>query len=169
MNLYTIIGSIAFWLVSVVGVGIWQHNAGAISQQVTDQAQFDKINSDLAAQKAEANSKLQAALTSNLQLQQKSEQDKKDFQDERDKASVTINTLRKQYATAKLQFAVPEGTGCGNSSSGAAGSGSSPSTAGTNYIQLPDKIATDLRELMVEGDELAANYKMCYQWVNRKK
>jgi hypothetical protein len=49
VNPYALLGGVLLWLASLVGVGTWMYGAGGDAQQVEDQREFDRINTERAA------------------------------------------------------------------------------------------------------------------------
>ena len=165
MNKYVIIALL--WLVSFVGVGAWQRHDGKTAQKVEDQAQFDKINADIAKQNAEANALYVAAVESKDKAEKERAAIKLALEKERQSNVQAINDLRSKYANVGLRYAV-QGAGLWASGSCALpGEGNAAGNSGTAEYELPAAITANLRELAYQCDALNADYKLLYDWANQ--
>ena len=167
INPYSIIYAIIIWLASLAGVGWWQHNAGRDAQKAADQVQFDKINADLSQQKTTAANIYRSAQATIIATLAERDKFKTQLETDHAKNIKTITDLRNQYAGLGLRFAAPEGSGRGTGSTSPL-----PAEAGaarikpTAFVQLPDALARNLRALAFDADELAVEYKKCYDAIN---
>lgn len=163
---YLWIALAAVWAASLAGVGVWQHGAGKHAQRAADQAQFDKINTDIAQQKADANAQLRAALESSIAAaQQQAETQSRLEQDHVEHQAVT-DDLRKRLAGERLRFAAAQGSRCGGGGHGAVPeAASSARPAETAVCELSAEAASALREIAVDADRLADDYRLCFGFV----
>lgn len=166
-NPWLLLGIVAIWLASLVGVGYWQHGAGAAAKALDDQHQFDKINHDLTEQKTTAAGLLADAHAANALLQADRDSLKTQLEKDHVQAQAVTNDLRSQLAGVKLQFRAVAGTGCGQGGGGASGGGSDTAgDAGTAVVQIPEKIAGDLRQLAFDDDTVKDDYRTLYRWAH---
>ncbi len=170
MNPWIIIGLIVAWLASLAGVGYWQNEAGQTTQQVADQVRFDKINQDIADNKALANGIYRSAQANIITLQ--AERDKFKTQLEKDHEANRIATaaLRDKYAGVSLRFRADQGAGPGPGGTSARPStADASSVAGAPFIQLPGALAASLRRIVWDADQLRDDYRACYEYATGVK
>lgn len=169
-SLTTVVFALLLWIASAVGIGAWQHHQGELAQKADDQAQFDKINADIAKQKAEATEILARNTADNLKLMTERDQLKTDLEKAHAQHTADTNALRDRYAGVGLRFKSTQTAGCGDGGANqvpAAASAAGP--AAPADVQLPDAIAGRLRQLTFDADTLADNYKTCYAYVQSAK
>ena len=159
-------------VLAIAGAGIGGelagHKAGVASQKVADQAQFDKINTDLTKQKAEANALLESEQAKLIAAIAERDRLKSNMEKEHAENLANIATLRRSYAGLSLRFRPEQAAGSGNGSGCANGAkGNPPSADDATVVQLPDSVTNGLRQLAEDADNLAADYKLCYQWATR--
>jgi hypothetical protein len=141
---------------------------GVNAQKVADQEQFDKLNKDIADQKAQANAKYRDALGSIIALQTERDKFKNQLGEQREKNREVTTKLADAYAAYQLRFSVTEVARCwrgGRYTQGAECDAASP--AKTTTVQLPDAITANLRRLAKDADELNDDYKACYAYANQ--
>jgi len=166
---------ILIFVLAVAGAGIsgyrMGHTNGVNDQKVADQGEFDTINKKLADQKTEANAKYRAAQDANLALMTERDRFKTQLEQADVKKRNEINALRTQYAGNSLRFQLKQiDRGCGTSSGSAQATTAVPSgDDATTFVQLPDQIAGNLRQLAYDADQLNADYKTCYDYANQIK
>ena len=169
MNPYLILGGVLVWLASLVGVGVWQHGAGADGQKVEDQKQFDAVNAKLTKQTTEANAKYRAAQADIITLQTDRDTLKNNLLKEKLGHDKTTSDLHAGYAARGLRYTA-QVAGCGPSGGGTESTGTNTaSAAGTTIVQLPDAITASLRQLVLEADQLADDYRLCYGYATTVK
>lgn len=165
MNPYILIGAALLWLVSLAGTGYGMLGVGKKSQKVVDQVQFDKVNSDLTKQKADANRLYQQAQADIIKAQAERDEFKTQLGVQREASRKVTDDLRGKYAAISLRFSAPKSAGdrgnCG-SAIGTAITAASPAAAAV--IQLPDEIAGNLRQLTADADKLRDDYALCYAY-----
>lgn len=170
MNPYIIIGALILAAAALFGAYQKGYSGGIAEQKIADQAQFDKINAALTKQKAEAATIYQDAQADIIALQ--IQRDAFKIKLERDHANNEIATaaLRDKLAGLSLRFSALKATGGGTGGGNATSSGDHPAgTAGTTIIQLPEKIAGDLRRLAYDADELNDDYRLAYDFAHKIK
>jgi hypothetical protein len=171
LNPWIILGG-AVASAALYGVGLQQgRTMGINSQKVLSQGQFDKVNKDLSTQKAEAALKLKVLYDQRDADQAAHDDVKQKLEIARVKQQTEISALRVKYSSSVLRYPTPkQGAGCGLSSvSSASSQADSPDAASPTLSQLPDAITRDLRQLTVDADELSANYRACYDYINPVK
>jgi hypothetical protein len=156
------------WLGSLIGVGKWQHTAGVTAQKVADQKEFDKINEKLADQKTEAAGILKTKNAENLALMVERDQLKTTLEKNDAINKAATAALRDKYFGVGLRFQPAQAAGrwLGGGSAQGAGLDSSGAAAAA-FVQLPDKIAGDLRQLVFDADTLADAYRKCYGYAEK--
>ena len=153
---------------AAVGGDHFGYGRGDQARQVTDQKQFDKLNNDLATQKAQANETYRMLATAATKRGQEAEDYKHQLEVTREKSRTDLAALRSQYDGRSLWFSTTKAAGCGDGSGGTQGSaGSSPGAEAAVRVELPPALRSSLRQLMDEADDLRVDYKACYDWANR--
>ena len=143
------------------------HHFGTVAQKVEDQAEFDRINKQIADRKATAD-----AIYRNAQaviIQQAAEMAQADNQREKERQSnvKTINDLRSRYAAVGLRFSTGQTSGLGRCGLGADGTSTDPAGHnGAAEIQLPDQIERRLRDIAYDADALKVDYAILYKWAH---
>lgn len=169
INPWVILAIVVAWLGSLGAVGYWQHDAGVAAQKISDQAQFDKINQERADEKAAANAIYRKTQDANLALATERDQLKTNLEKEHAANQKRTADLADTYARVRLRFNAPS-TGHRNSGGSTEGaSAGSAGTAGTTVVQLPDQITSDLRQLVIDADNLKDAYTECYDYANKVK
>lgn len=159
---------VAMITAAVAAFGLKAYNVGATEQQVADQAQFDGINKAIADRKAEAAKILMARNAENLALMIERDQLKTDLEKTREDNRKVTTAARDRYAGLGLRFkpAKVAGRGCGRGGAAAASAGPA-AVDGAAAVELPGKIASDLRQLTFDADTLADEYRKCYGYAHR--
>lgn len=156
------------WALSLAVVGAWQRHDGKTAQKVEDQAQFDKINADIANQNAKANALYVATIEEKEKAKKERAAIKLALEKERQSNVQAINDLRTKYAGVSLRYSI-QGSGLGSSDSCAMpGTGSAAGNSSAEEYELPAAITNDLRELAYQCDALNADYKLLWEWANGK-
>jgi hypothetical protein len=171
VNQYFIIALL--WAASLVGLGLYENNAGHTTgvneQKVADQKQFDTINQKTADQKAEANRMFREMQDINLATAVERDKLKTKLEKEHAANQKVTADLSAKYSGLKLRFtAQVAGSGDGSGSPqgpAVGGTGAQPATV----IQLPDALTAGLRSIVTDADNLAADYKLCYDYANQIK
>lgn len=141
-------------------------DSGVNAQYKIDQTAIDKVNSELAANKAEAASKLKASYQLILSKNLENEALKSSYEKERQK---NVENNRKLYnANAAIKLYVRALNPVGRDSSGGSVSNgpSSASNSGTTLVQLPDEVARNLHNLTFDCDSLSSDYKVLYDYAH---
>lgn len=75
---------------------------------------------------------------------------------------------RRRLADDRLRITVPiEAGGCGGGGAGAVpGTADAAGAPRTETVDLPGPVARDLRQLVLDADELADDYRACYRFVH---
>lgn len=159
-----------------VAVALWfggdysGHARGVNQQKVSDQARFDKINTDLTNQKADASEKYRTAQANNLALMTERDQLKTTLGKEHEQNRIATAALRDKYAGTGLRYTNSAGSGIGVSGIGTSGTGNNPASAsGTAVLQLPDALTANLRRLAFDAETLADSYRECYGYAQQVK
>lgn len=168
-------GPLGRWLVvaaliaaAAAAIGLKAYNAGATEQKVADQAQFDDINQALADQKSAAAAILKARNAENLALMVERDQLKTHLEKTREDNRKVTTATRDRFAGLGLRFKPAEaaGRGCGRGSAAAGAAGpATPDAAAA--VELPGKIASDLRQITFDADTLADEYRKCYGYAEQ--
>lgn len=169
LNPWIILGAIIIVLVLCAGSAYEGHEIGVNSQKVADQKQFDLINQTIARNKVKANGILRAAQERNANLAADNEIFNRKLMGEHNANREKTDALERIYAVYGLRFRA-QIAGCGGSSGGSMPSQGDPaSTDGTTFVQLPDAIARNLRQLAKDADKLRDDYRLCYDYANQMK
>jgi hypothetical protein len=168
MNPWLILGVVLALAGVFAGGDHFGYGRGINEQKVADQAEFDRFNRERDEQKAEANDKYRKQQDANLALMAERDQLKTHLEKEREKNRKATDDLRARYAGLGLRFAVPQSAGLGRGGGCAQGAATDPaSAAGATVVQLPDALAADLRSLQYAADQLADDYRQCYDYAQR--
>ena len=158
-------------VLAIVGAGgggfVSGHHFGTASQKVADQAEYDRINKQIAERKATADAMYRNAQA--VIIQQAADREQADNQREKERQYnvKTINDLRSRYAAVGLRFATDQASGLGGCRLGADGKSADPTGHdGTAEIQLPDQIERRLRDIAYDADALSADYALLYAWAH---
>lgn len=163
LNPYAILGALAVWLASLVGVGYWQHDAGVSAQKVADQRQFDRINTERAQQADQANVMYRAKQAEVIAALAERDAFKNQLEKERGEHRAATDALAARYAGLQLRFRAAQGAAPGDR--GGRADSAAPNAPGADaapVVQLPDAVATDLRQLALDADRLRDEYATCY-------
>ena len=164
-------GAIAGAVLAIfIGIGYYGHTqkiAGRAEVQArwdADRLQWqsalDKQKADAAALYLAAQQAAASALQANAELRAKQEQS-----DVQHKA--LTDSLRHDLGLQRLRYTVPAapaGRGQGGGDSVPA-TGERASVAPATVVQLPDEIASGLRQLAYEADQVTDAYRKCYAFV----
>ena len=165
MNQYVVIA--LAWLVSLVGVGAWQHGAGVDSQKVADQVEFDRINSETAEMKAQANAAYRLVQDANAQVMKDRDAIKTSLLKEKQSNVEAINAIRAVYANVGLRYSTKD-AGLGNGGANTLpGTGNAAGNVASNERELPAAITAGLRAIAYDCDASAVEYRTLYEWANR--
>lgn len=145
--------------------GIFGDRIGTARQKVADQAKFDEINRKLSMQKSEAAAQLASLNAANLKLILDRDTLKTTLEKRYADARAETTSTRRELATLKLRFTVETGRTGGGSISSSGPEVIPANLAGTALVQLPEKIAADLRQWAEDADALRDAYAICYGWV----
>jgi hypothetical protein len=162
-----VLGGVLLWVASLVGVGTWMYGAGGDAQQVEDQREFNRINTERAQQTDQANVKYRAKQDEVIAAQAERDGFKNQLEKERGEHRIETDALRARYAGLGLRFRPSQGATTGDRG-GRTGS-TEGNTAGADApadLQLPDAVTGDLRQLAFEADRLKNEYAACYRYVN---
>ena len=168
LNPWVILALVLAVTAMCVGAGYEGYARGEDAQKVTDQKQFDEINKELTAQKAEANRLLQDALLGNLKLMAERDKLKNQLGEQDVKNRKATAELTARYSGQRLQFRAAQDSGNRANCGGTLSSPSNASgTSSTSVVTLPDEIAGNLRQLARDADDLADAYRLCYGYANQ--
>lgn len=141
---------------------------GTDAQKVADQKQFDTIEAERTTQKAEANALYRKAQDANLALMTERDQLKTTLGEQDAKNRKATLVLSASLATLKLQFRSAQSAGDRADGGSAKSSAANPACAeSAAVVQLPDKVASDLRRLTFDADALADDYRLCYGYATK--
>lgn len=146
-----------------IGADRFGYTRGVNAQKVADQVEFDAINAKLTTQKAEAAAAYRQAQDDIIALQVERDQIKTDLEKKREADRKTTDDNRTKFASLGLRFPAPKGAGdradsCGPKAPGA--NAAEPSAPAT--VELPKQITSDLRQLALDADNLADEYRKCH-------
>ncbi len=145
------------------------HHVGGLTQKAADQAQFDRINGEIAAQKAEANAAYRKAQDANVALLTARDKFKNDLEKQHAQSQADTASIFSTYSGVGLRYA---GQSAGSGAAGGSTASASGNPSGvdpTADVQLPDAIARDLRQLALEADQLRDDYSLCYRYATESK
>jgi hypothetical protein len=168
MNPYLILGIVL--VIGAAGIGgcNYGHDTGINEQKAADQAQFDKLNSDIANQKIQANAVYRNAQDANLALMIERDQFKTRLEKEHANNQAATTALRDKYFGIGLRFTAEPTARLG--SGGGSTKGAEINPAGdepASLVQLPGEIAANLRRLAFDADQLADDYRKCYGYATQ--
>ena len=147
----------------MVGADQFGHSRGVNQQKVEDQAQFDKINADIAANKTKAANSLANENAKNAALAVAWDATKNELEKERESHRTVTADLNRKYSGLSLRFRAAQAAGSGGGGISPLPPGSDAASAsGAPILQLPDQIAGDLRRLALDADNLNDDYRKCY-------
>lgn len=168
MNPYAILGGVVALLLSLWGAEHAGETRGHALEHVTMQAKLDKVADDLALQHRQAATLMAdaasaAARTAALEAQRTADRDAIHAKDQ----AITESNRRVLAARngGRLQFA---GT-CATAGRGASGGGAMPAAAdgagadGAATVKLSEAASRDVRDLVLDADRLADEYRRCYR------
>ena len=164
-------GALVVVLAIIAGIGYYgqkQYQAGVNAQKVLDQRQFDTINGQITQQKAQAASLLQDAQSKivaqesellALRATQGAMYAKDLAQTQAEFVSSGDHPLR-----VRLNCSATPGAGSGQGGGGAVPAPvPAPTVTATATVELPAPTEHDLRQLVLDADTLADNYRACYR------
>ena len=167
INPWVILGIVLAWGASLVSVGIWQHEQGAVSQNVADQKVIDSVREGIDKNKQIANAKLANALSDVIAVQVERDKIKSLLLQEHQINAETTNKLRDAYSAYGLRFR-SDAAGCGASGANTMpAEGNTPRHDVPAVCQLSDATAKSLREIAFDADRLRDDYKLLYDWANK--
>jgi hypothetical protein len=153
------------------------YKAGVDAQAVADQKTLaaanertqgiiDGYNVQIQEQQAVASQKARKQRDEVIALQHEREVLKQKLGEQHVKNQDVTNRLRDAYAAYGLRFRAEQGAvgGCSAGSGEGAGAGSTGNAAAA-FVQLPEAIARDLRQLVYDADQLNDDYGLCYGYV----
>jgi hypothetical protein len=145
------------------------HGNGVAAEKVRSQAEFDKVNKQIAANKVEANRLLAEAAAKTVLVLGERDALKTQLETERQANEKKNRDLRTEYSAYKLRFAIPAGSGRGPNGDATpnTGSGAASAAVASVVVELPDAIAESLRQLAFDADELLTAYGVCYGYATK--
>jgi len=169
MNVLALEAIISIVIAFAVGGGGYYagHKNGSNAQKAEDQAQFDKINGERAAQKADANALLQKIEAGIIEQQRSWADQNLRLEKQSAELNKANDDLRAALSTHGLRFTIPALKGGADRTCSPGANGpktSAPGTPSPTLIQLPDSIAGNLRQLVFDADQLNVQYRKCYQY-----
>lgn len=167
MNPYLILGFVLS-LIAAGGTGFASgHHYGVVDQQAVDQVLFDKVNQDIADQKAQANAIYRKRQDDNLALMLERDQLKTRLEKRHATNQANTAALRDKYSGLGLRFTA-EAPRLGNGSRCAPSPGADPaSNEPAAIVQLPGEITEGLLQLAFDADSLADDYRKCYGYAEQ--
>ena len=167
MSPWNIILAIIIVGVLCAGSAYEGHKVGVNSQKVADQAQFDKYNSDIAAQKAQASAELASANTEVIAQKTKSDKLTHDLEVAHETDTQNTNRIHNLSMAYSLRFASAENSGRGDGSADAkAGTGDAAGDTGAAVCQLSDEASKSLDSIAYDADTLRDDYALLYKWAH---
>lgn len=163
MSPYLIIGFLIALAVAGAGGYVEGHKFGVDQQSVADQAQFDKVNADIAKQKADANATYKAKADEALALTAQRDQLKNQMEVQHAKDSKATDDARTQLAGERLRFAQDSGSGGGGSSTSSANANPA-SNNGPATCELSEQTSEPLKQIVYDADKLRDDYALLYNW-----
>ena len=167
MNPYIILGALVSAIALFSGGFMAGKHYGTTTQKVADQAEFDKINNERTAQKAEANKLYRQAQSDIIALQAERDTLKTTLETERETNRKATDDLRTKYSGLSLRFRAQSARPGANSGSTACPGTGPASAAAAPVLQLPDSITSDLRQLALDADKLRDDYAECYGYAKK--
>jgi hypothetical protein len=151
------------FVLALAGVGIIGYHTGNDARAALDQKQFDKVNADIAKNKAAANAEIQAKQLAIIALQANRAAALKQIEAQNVQNTETTNRLHDSYSALGMQYRAAESARRGNSSADAVpATCDNASTGQPAILQLPDVAAKFLHDLAADADALNDSYKECY-------
>lgn len=155
----------------VSGVEKRGYDSGVSYQKAEDQKEFDKVNSSLTKQKADAANLLQAAQKVAIALAVERDKFKTKLETQYEQDQSSTNRIHTKYFSAGLFFTPAlQGSGCGGGCSDPLSSGRNASGfANAASVQLPGPLTNALHTLVYDADNLADAYRKCYTYATRRQ
>lgn len=167
LNPWVILGAVLVVLVLMAGAHSHGHKSGINEQKVADQAEFDRINAELEAQKAAANKiwreKAGEAQARRIEVGKLSHQLGVQHEENRqltDRNRLALDALRLRWKSTESSG---RGDSAGNSEANHGGTASSTKTA---YCEFPEALDRSLKEILADADRLRDDYE--YQYNERR-
>ena len=168
-NPWMILAAVVAWAASILTAGVIGLHVGEDRQQVADQKQIDATNAQISENKSEAARLMQTAQQANIDLMTQRDTLKTQLEQDHVKNQQITNNLRASY-TGGLRFAASESAGRGDCGGGTVPQGAhAAGPAGPAYIELPDALAKDIRQLAFDCDDLRDAYTLGYDWIQTLK
>lgn len=146
------------------------YDRGVSVQKAADQVEFDRINTERAQQKAEANALYQGAQAAIVVLMGERDKFKHDLEVQDAKNRKATATLTAKYSGLKLRFAATQSPGDRADGGSANGAGADPTgPAGTAIVELPGPLTADLRQFARDADDLKDAYALCFNYATKVK
>mgnify|MGYP001565878198 CR=1 FL=1 len=145
------------------------YDRGVLAQKAEDQKEFDRINGERTAQKAEAGRLLNKASADIIALMGERAALNHKLEKQHAESEAATAALHDKYAGLGLRFANPAAQDAGNRDGGRIPQGPSaqaPVPAAAPYIELPGPLAASLRGIVFDADKLRDDYAACYAYAN---
>lgn len=143
---------------------------GTNQQKVADQTQFDKVNADLAKNKADAAQIYETEQAKIIALQGERDAAKTQLENEHADNEKATNALRSQLAGERLRFAAAQDTGSRAGGAGAMPANANPASDSTAAVcVVSDAVDADLKSIAYDADSLRDDYKLLYEWAHSLK
>ncbi len=170
MNPYTILAAVLLGAAALFGADHFGHSRGVDQQKAEDQKIFDQVNAERVAQKAAANSILQAKLTEIIALQAERATLLTKLETEHAANQKATNDLRAKFAGERLRF--QSAKDAGNRADGSdpmPAQGDAADNASPAECVLSAEATERLRGIAYDADTLRDDYKMLYDWAHGVK
>ena len=153
-------------LIGLLSGGVYTYEAGVhhgeTTQYAIDQIEIAKVNKKVVDNNTIASNLLIAKQSEVIMKQMELDKAKTQLQQEHQKNVQTTNKLHAAYAAYSLRFQATDGNAGQSGANTLSASGDQASNAASAVIQLPDKIARNLRQLAYDCDSLNDDYKLLY-------
>jgi hypothetical protein len=161
LNPYAILGAILLVLALCAGSAYKGHSIGVNSQKVEDQAEFDRINLEIAQQKAIAAAALNNANSANAKRRADIDIINSKL-GEKHAENIQLTDLNRALLDAYSLRWKPEDSGRGHSA-GNSEADSGTTTSGTAATcELPATLAKSLAGILTDADRLRDDYELQY-------
>lgn len=166
LNPWLILGFVLALAAAGIGGEIHGHKWGVDQQAKADQAQFDRVNADIASNKAQAAALLNEANAKVIQTLTERDALKTRLEAQNAVNRKQTDDLASQLRGMQLRFAAQD------SGSGASGDGAASTVADAANHDAPatcvlsEEASRSIEEIVLDADRLRDDYRLLYDWAH---